>query len=608
MPSATPTSAALRPTRLGWLLPTLGVALWLGIEFGGPVKLVATGEAEDRARALALVEKQLPATARALVAPWPLARWSEREGTSDAPVRPSDAFTLDVVPLYPELWTVALGAAADGRWHDARVLFGVRPPGPSAPDPYLAWLDALIEDGRPDRAAAIARDLPKAARNVQHQGLALGEHVLHRLAMARIRAGDETAAARRLRALLASTTERPLGLAEDHARSLAEELPGDDRAIDAAIACWVRGLELLSGDDSNETRSSFASRDCVIDLPGEGFHLIDGSLRTQLREELRGSIASSVPGLEVLVRDATAEHLARDEANQTGAGDALLIERSRLLVSVSSGPWPPSTILLWGGRGVGLFLVLGGALVLRAQWRAMQREVATSLARSRFVDLVSHELRTPLAALSMKAELLASDRLPPEKQRRYRGALLDDARRVTTLVNRILDFSRMDREELSIAREPVQPRKLVAQALRSHRAPLAARGQVVRVSVPRALPPFEGDATLLLRALENLLDNAAKYASPGEPLALEMNPSGKELVISLEDRGPGLDPVEYDRVFEPFHRVSGPNVPGTGLGLAFVARVALAHGGHARATATPTGGSRWSLHLPLTANSDREAA
>lgn len=126
-------------------------------------------------------------------------------------------------------------------------------------------------------------------------------------------------------------------------------------------------------------------------------------------------------------------------------------------------------------------------------------------------------------------------------------------------------------------------------------------GQQLDLDVPRQLPALLGDREVLVRALRNLLENAAKYAPPGTTVDLRVRVHDHRLEIEIGDRGPGIPAAERAAIFQPF--VRGSAVPHTnsssGLGLALVAAAARAHSGSIRVHERPGGGSVFSLSLPL---------
>lgn len=201
---------------------------------------------------------------------------------------------------------------------------------------------------------------------------------------------------------------------------------------------------------------------------------------------------------------------------------------------------------------------------------------------------VSHELQTPLARL-----LFAVDALEAEPERRDE---LLAAMRVTTdemrvLAEEVLQFNRLGQgQEQLLEREEVDLAELAGD--------VALTFEGTSVEVPEAGAFVLGDARLLYRALRNLVENAVVY---GTPPVVRVTEGDGGVQVSVDDAGPGVPEAEWERVFQPFHRVEGSRARatgGTGLGLAIVARVVERHGGRVWVAQSPEGGARFGLWLP----------
>jgi signal transduction histidine kinase len=197
---------------------------------------------------------------------------------------------------------------------------------------------------------------------------------------------------------------------------------------------------------------------------------------------------------------------------------------------------------------------------------------------------VSHELRTPLSRIRVALDLAAEGDL--DRARRFLGEIAQDLSEVERLVEDILTAARLDLAagrpgaEVPLRREPLPGAELVSRAAERFRA--AHPGRTLEVAVDATLPVLDADAALLRRALDNLLDNAAKYSDPGEPVTLSARAEGGALVLEVRDRGIGIDPADLPRLFTPFFRTDRSRARGTGgvgLGLALAKRVVEAHGG-----------------------------
>ena len=211
-----------------------------------------------------------------------------------------------------------------------------------------------------------------------------------------------------------------------------------------------------------------------------------------------------------------------------------------------------------------------------------------------FVADVSHELRTPLAALVAEASLLRGDLDSlPEGSRRAGELLIADVGRLRTLVDDLMEVSRFDAEAEEIASQPVDLGRLLT-AVSTGRLPEA------RVVLPAEPVIVDTDSRRLERIVGNLLDNAREHA-PGAPVEVRLAVESGAISITVEDRGPGVDPARLERIFERFYKADPSRHGGSsGLGLAIAAEHTALLGGTLSATNRTGGGLRIELRLPVT--------
>ncbi|WP_190132615.1 sensor histidine kinase [Streptomyces mashuensis] len=235
---------------------------------------------------------------------------------------------------------------------------------------------------------------------------------------------------------------------------------------------------------------------------------------------------------------------------------------------------------------------------LAVSFNTMLGELEESVAaRRRLVADASHELRTPLTALRTNAELLArADRLTPAQRERASAALGRQIREVTTLVDDLVELAR-DEEPQQLL-EDVRPALLVAHVVETARA----HWPDVRFTLTEA--PGARDVVLpgvparLARLLSNLLDNAAKFSTPGSPdRPVEVVVTPQE--VTVRDHGPGIADEDLPYVFDRFYRSRAARaLPGSGLGLAMARQIARAHGATLTAEHAPGTGALFRLTFP----------
>jgi two-component system sensor histidine kinase KdpD len=219
--------------------------------------------------------------------------------------------------------------------------------------------------------------------------------------------------------------------------------------------------------------------------------------------------------------------------------------------------------------------------------------------RNSLLAALSHDLRTPLAALVGLAESLELTK--PELggvQLDTARAIAEQARRMSSLVNNLLDMARIQSGQVKLRREWQSVEEVVGSALKS--AQPALEKHRVEVNLPRDLPLVEFDATLIERVLYNLLDNAGKYTPSGTVIQIAAEASRGQLLVIVSDNGPGVPEGQREAIFEKFTRGSRESAtPGVGLGLAISRAIVEAHRGKIWVEDNPGGGARFCFTLPL---------
>lgn len=223
--------------------------------------------------------------------------------------------------------------------------------------------------------------------------------------------------------------------------------------------------------------------------------------------------------------------------------------------------------------------------------------------KTRFVSNVSHELRTPLAVIKLYAALARKGR--PEKQTYYLQTIEQETHRLETIVENILDLSRLDRHSLRVHPELLKVEDIIGQVLEVYQETADKQGIEVRNHTQQDLPRLWADKNHLIQVLTNLLDNGLKYTPRGREVwvaAHESTLGGQpSLEIAVGDSGAGIPDDEQEKVFERFYRGSNndPGTTGTGLGLAIVRELMAQHGGKITLKSRLREGSVFTLHFPL---------
>jgi two-component system sensor histidine kinase KdpD len=219
--------------------------------------------------------------------------------------------------------------------------------------------------------------------------------------------------------------------------------------------------------------------------------------------------------------------------------------------------------------------------------------------RNSLLSALSHDLRTPLAALFGLADSLKLTKPAlSAQQENIADAIREAARGMSALVNNLLDMARIQSGEVKLNLQWQPLEEVVGSALKSTQTTLA--NHHVEVGLDTRLPLIQFDAVLIERVLVNLLENAAKYTRAGSTVRLAAITSGKDLLVSVSDDGPGLPKGQEESIFEKFTRGARESATsGVGLGLAICRAIIEAHKGEIWAENQPAGGARFSFTLPL---------
>lgn len=272
---------------------------------------------------------------------------------------------------------------------------------------------------------------------------------------------------------------------------------------------------------------------------------------------------------------------------------------SRAALARNAWLYPASLVILVALVLVGTVITLGSA----------SREMKLSRLQTDFVSSVSHELRTPLTSIRLFVETLQSGRLQDEaKTQECLDLLALETERLSRMIERVLDWARMEAGRRIYQFEPVTPHQIANDALRALRSQRILSDEVdpIEVIIPNDLPDLRADRDAIVEAVLNLLQNAIKHTQPPRRIVLRGLISGGSVGLSVEDNGPGIAKRDRKRIFEKFYqvdtRLSSPTQGrverGSGLGLSIARAVARAHGGRIELKSELGRGSQFTLWLP----------
>jgi two-component system, OmpR family, sensor histidine kinase SenX3 len=223
--------------------------------------------------------------------------------------------------------------------------------------------------------------------------------------------------------------------------------------------------------------------------------------------------------------------------------------------------------------------------------------------RRDFVANVSHELKTPVGAVGLLAEAVLDAADDPAEVHRFATRILKESTRLGALVTELIALSRLTGAERLPELSAVDVDDVVSEALARGRLSAESAGIEIIVDRPSGLE-VDGDRTLLITALSNLVENAVAYSPRDASVSVSRRRVGDTVEIGVTDRGIGIAPQHQARVFERFFRVDPARsraTGGTGLGLAIVKHVLANHGGEVRLWSSPGTGSTFTMCLPARA-------
>jgi two-component system sensor histidine kinase GlrK len=428
-----------------------------------------------------------------------------------------------------------------------------------------------------------------------------------------------------------------------HLERISDEV---ERAIDRQRAARLSGRELELLDEISrefaEHEGLFEPR--VADLP---------TATSEEREELRSEVVARLDALRVLASDLLDEiQLETAEQVALARQQAMESERISWLLAVLSIVWAlifvlvvvhalnrPLGQLIEATRRVaeGRFskVSMSGrdelASLSRAFDEMVERLDEIEQMKSHFLSRVSHELKTPLAAMQETNQLLFEELAGPltPKQKRLLELNLDAGRRLSSMLTRLLDLSRLEAGAVHYAVCEQNLNDLVAASFQEFEGKMRDKSLEGVLSLSTEALPIEADRDWLMQVFENLLENAIKFSTQGSKLTMASAKacfssqelaalperakrclaSGPHALVRVIDEGSGIPPQAIERVFERFFQLQGQRkvAGGVGLGLAICQDIVAAHSGAIYATSPGVGlGSTFHVLLPLRREDDEE--
>lgn len=264
----------------------------------------------------------------------------------------------------------------------------------------------------------------------------------------------------------------------------------------------------------------------------------------------------------------------------------------RAIVRANVMPQKRMMVFLAVVMAAGIFFVARGAA----------REVRLAELKSNFVSSVSHDLKTPLALIQLFAETLELGRVKTaDRAQEYYRIINSEARKLTRLINNILDFSRIEAGLRMYRMAPLDLPDLTHRVVTSLDSHFKQHNFAVSEHLAAPVPAVMGDSEAVAQALENLLSNAMKYSPTDRRIVVEVTRENTHACVKVIDHGIGVPHAQQRKIFRKFYRVdeNGFGPQGSGLGLAIVDHIMRAHHGMVRVDSQPGHGSTFTLCFPI---------
>ena len=410
--------------------------------------------------------------------------------------------------------------------------------------------------------------------------------------------------------LITSRVLRPLSVVGQTARRLGEgdlevraKVDGTDELADLAreLNTMADHLQRYRKSSLGELLEAQLAAQATIDSLPDAVLVIalDGELRhaNQAAEALlkvqTEAGSSALATLDPAVR-AVIERLRQHIAGGHGAYVPKGLEESiKLTTPDGERALLPRAAPLYAEEGD----VVAATIVLQDVTRLQRFEEL----RNDLVATVAHEFRTPLTSLRMAVHLLSEETVGPltRKQADLVFAAREECDRLQSIVNELLDLSRIQADRIELRTSELDPEQLVQAAADAHATDAERRHASVRAEVLPGLPPIAADRERIQLVFDNLISNAIKYGPEGETIAVRAAQRDGVMRFEVADQGPGIPPDYQQAIFEKYVRVPGAPKGGAGIGLYIAREIVRGHGGEIGVESEPGHGATFWFTVPL---------
>lgn len=254
-----------------------------------------------------------------------------------------------------------------------------------------------------------------------------------------------------------------------------------------------------------------------------------------------------------------------------------------------------------------ILLIVMDIILLLGAWfvyKNIRKQIKLNQLKTDFISNVSHEIRTPLALINMYSETLEMGRVPnEEKKLEYYKVINTEANRLSRMVNKILNFSRIERGKREYHFTDSNLNTELQEILENYKQHFDQNGFEIKVNANKNLPDLKLDREAVAEAIINLIDNAMKYSSDHKLIEISTKHEGEYVLLQIKDFGIGISKKDQAYVFDKFFRVTSGNLAlkakGSGIGLSIVKHIMDAHKGKIELESTPGKGSCFTLVFPI---------
>jgi two-component system phosphate regulon sensor histidine kinase PhoR len=239
--------------------------------------------------------------------------------------------------------------------------------------------------------------------------------------------------------------------------------------------------------------------------------------------------------------------------------------------------------------------------------RTLRRERRLGELKSQFVASVSHELRAPVSSMRLMADALDSDQVDEETQQQFHRLMSKEGARLSTLIENVLDFARIENGSKNYSFVETDLRGVVRDTVSLMELVATERRVLIEIVATDELHAHSVDLPAIQQALINLLDNAIKFSPEGTSVRVTLSSDARGWQLMIEDHGPGVPTADRERIFDRFTRLGNElrrEEQGTGIGLSIVKHIAEAHRADIRVEDRAGGGARFTFQVASSLISD----